>query len=106
MEQAQVSKLVDETVSEAVGESRGGSSPLLGTKMSKDQLYKWIMSITFLGSALLLSSNFEYSRIGFMSFFAGHLIGLYVFRRDPAMLWHNILFSFIDLWGIYRWWFV
>jgi len=102
MKQAQVSKLVDETVSEAVGESRGGSSPLLGTN---DQLYKWIMSITFLGSALLLSSNFEYSRIGFLTFFVGHLMGLYVFRRDPAMFWHNIIFTVIDLWGIYRWWF-
>jgi hypothetical protein len=105
MEQAQVAKLVDAPVSGTGDVSHGGSSPLLGTKMSNDQFYKWIMSITFLGSALLLSSNFEYSRIGFMSFFAGHLIGLYVFRRDPAMLWHNILFSFIDLWGIYRWWF-
>lgn len=105
MKQAQVAKLVDATASGAVDESHGGSSPLLGTKMSKDQKIKWIMSITFLGSALLLSSNFEYSRIGFMSFFAGHLIGLYVFRHDPAMLWHNIIFSFIDLWGIYRWWF-
>jgi hypothetical protein len=72
----------------------------LGTN---DQLFKWIMSITFLGSALLLSSNFEYSRIGFLTFFTGHLMGMYVFRRDPAMLWHNIIFSFIDLWGIYRW---
>ena len=102
MEQAQVAKLVDAPVSGTGDASHGGSSPLLGTN---DQLFKWIMSITFLGSALLLSSNFEYSRIGFLTFFAGHLMGLYVFRRDNAMFWHNIIFTFIDLWGIYRWWF-
>ena len=101
MEQAQVAKLVDAPVSGTGDASHGGSSPLLGTN---DQLFKWIMSITFLGSALLLSSNFEYSRIGFLTFFAGHLMGLYVFRRDNAMFWHNIIFTFIDLWGIYRWW--
>ena len=71
--------------------------------MTRDQFNKWVMSLTFLGSALLLSSNFAYSRVGFITFFAGHLMGLYVFRRDSAMLWHNIIFSFIDLWGIYRW---
>ena len=102
MEQAQVAKLVDAPVSGTGDASHGGSSPLLGTN---DQLFKWIMSITFLGSALLLSSNFEYSRIGFLTFFMGHLMGLYVFRRDNAMFWHNIIFTFIDLWGIYRWWF-
>ena len=103
MDKAQVAKLVDAPVSGTGDASHGGSSPLPGTT---DQLYKWIMSITFLGSALLLSSNFEYSRIGFLTFFAGHIMGLYVFRRDNAMFWHNIIFSFIDLWGIYRWWFV
>lgn len=100
MDKAQVAKLVDAPVSGTGDASHGGSSPLPGTN---DQLYKWIMSITFLGSALLLSSNFEYSRIGFLTFFTGHLMGMYVFRRDPAMLWHNIIFSFIDVWGIYRW---
>ena len=102
MDKAQVAKLVDAPVSGTGDASHGGSSPLLGTN---DQLFKWIMSITFLGSALLLSSNFEYSRIGFLTFFMGHLMGLYVFRRDNAMFWHNIIFTFIDLWGIYRWWF-
>lgn len=100
MDKAQVAKLVDAPVSGTGDASHGGSSPLLGTN---DQLFKWIMSITFLGSALLLSSNFEYSRIGFLTFFAGHLMGLYVFRRDNAMFWHNIIFTVIDLWGIYRW---
>lgn len=73
--------------------------------MNKHQTLKWIMSLLFLGSAVLLSSNVEYSKIGFLTFFLGHLLGLYIFHKeaDRALFWHNIGFSFIDAWGIYRW---
>lgn len=72
--------------------------------MNKDQTLKWIMSLTFLTAALFLSSNFALSKVGYILFGLGHIQGLYVFRRDPAMLWHNIIFGVIDIWGIYRWW--
>ena len=73
--------------------------------MAQDQVIKWCMSITFLVAALFLSSNFAYSKIGYILFGLGHIQGIYVFRQDPAMFWHNILFGAIDIWGIYRWWF-
>lgn len=73
--------------------------------MKSMQQLKWVMTMTFLGSALLLSSNIAISKLGFITFFLGHLIGLYIFHqeRDRALFWHNLGFSFIDAWGIYRW---
>lgn len=70
-----------------------------------DQALKWVMGGLFLGSALILSTNVSYSKYGFITFLIGHLIGIYVFnaRKDRAMLWHNIVFLFVDLWGIFRW---
>lgn len=71
--------------------------------IKNDQLLKWVMGSIFLLSALLLSSNFEYSRFGFITFAIGHVVGLYVFKKDKAMFWHNFVFLGIDFYGIVRW---
>ena len=72
-----------------------------------EQAWKWVMSITFLLSALILSSNVSFSKLGFLTFALGHVLGLAVFYRckDTAMVWHNAIFLCIDSWGIYRWFF-
>ena len=73
--------------------------------MKHEQGWKWLMTILFLISALLLSSNIEISKYGYLLFSAGHTIGCFVFYKykDHAMFWHNIIFLVIDVWGIYRW---
>jgi hypothetical protein len=68
---------------------------------------KWVMAGLFLISALLLTSNISISKIGFLLFLIGHFIGVLVFyiEKDTPMFYHSILFIFIDIWGIYRWYF-
>lgn len=73
--------------------------------MKHEQRWKWLMTILFLVSALLLSSNIDISKYGYLLFAAAHAIGSFVFYKykDHAMFWHNIIFLVIDVWGIYRW---
>lgn len=73
--------------------------------LKHEQAWKWAMSITFLLSALLLSSNIAWSKYGYFTFALGHVMGMMVFYKykDHAMFWHNVVFSSIDAWGIYRW---
>jgi hypothetical protein len=73
--------------------------------MRYEQPLKWLMSGLFLASALLLSSNTHFSKYGYLFFAVAHTLGITIFYkyRDHAMLWNNIIFLTIDLWGIYRW---
>jgi hypothetical protein len=66
---------------------------------------KWFGTICFLSSAILLSSNTEISRYGFIIFFIGHLtLAILFFKlKDHPMFFQNFMFLFIDAWGIYRW---
>jgi len=68
---------------------------------------KWIASALFLFSALLISSNIVLSKWGYVTFFIGHIIFIYCFykTKDIPMIFHNIIFGFIDIFGIYRWFF-
>ena len=67
---------------------------------------KWLGTILFFVAGLLLSSNIEASRWGYILFFIGHIIFIYVFWKDKPMVTQNIMFTAIDVWGIYRWWLI
>ena len=73
--------------------------------LKHEQTWKWVMSFIFLASALTVSSNFAYSKYGYILFGIGHLMGMHIFWRykDHAMFWNNFVFLSIDLWGVYRW---
>jgi hypothetical protein len=74
--------------------------------MALNNVYKWSGTFMFLFAALLLSSNIEISKYGYILFLSGHLTLSYFFWfrvRDTAMFTHNFFFILIDFWGIYRW---
>lgn len=66
---------------------------------------KWTMTILFLFSALIIGLKIDISKIGFITFLIAHLIGVIVFfkLKDKPMLFHNVLFGFVDIFSIYRW---
>jgi len=68
---------------------------------------KWAMTLMFLGSAVTLSANVDFSKLGFITFLLAHIVGIAVFgaTRDRPMFFHSLGFMFIDLFGIYRWFF-
>lgn len=70
-----------------------------------DKIWKWVGTVFFILSALLITTNFEYSKYGMLTFLVGHVIFVYVFlkHKDWAMFWQNFFFIFIDAWGVYRW---
>lgn len=70
---------------------------------SQDSI-KWVGTILFFVAALLLSSNFEYSRYGFIVFAIAHvLLSLLFFKlKDKPMFIQNFVFLFVDLYGIYN----
>jgi hypothetical protein len=65
---------------------------------------KWIGTILFFVAALLLSSNFEYSRWGFVVFATAHMIlsALFFKLKDKPMFIQNFVFLFVDAYGIYN----
>jgi len=65
---------------------------------------KWIGTILFFVAALLLSSNFEYSRWGFVVFAIAHvLLSMLFFKlKDKPMFIQNFVFLFVDFYGIYN----
>jgi len=65
---------------------------------------KWLGTILFFIAALLLSSNFEYSRFGFIVFAIAHIILSTLFYKlnDKPMFVQNFVFLFVDLYGIYN----
>ena len=69
---------------------------------------KLIATFIFLSAGTLLSLNIEISRFGFLLFFVGHVLLSFYFvkHKDWAMTTQNGFFIFIDILGIYRWWFV
>ena len=76
-------------------------------KLNREQIYKWIMTLIFLISALVVSSNLPISKYAYILFGIGHIMGMYVFwkYKDNAMFYNNCIFLLIDSWGIYRWMF-
>jgi hypothetical protein len=66
---------------------------------------KWVMTLLFLFSAIIIGLKVDVSKIGFITFFLAHLIGIVIFfkLKDSPMLFHNVLFAFVDLFSIYRW---
>ena len=65
---------------------------------------KWVGTILFFVAALLLSSNFEYSRYGFIVFAIAHMILSILFfkLKDKPMFIQNFVFLFVDFYGIYN----
>jgi hypothetical protein len=74
---------------------------------NKIEYLKWFGTVCFLSAATLLSSNIEVSRYGFFIFLAGHTALTWLFWRlnDKPMMVQNGFFIFIDVWGLYRWFF-
>jgi len=72
-------------------------------------IYKWIGTVSFLLAAVLLSSNIEESRYGFIVFLLGHITLSYYFafkNKDLPMFVQNFFFIFVDTFGVYRWFLV
>ena len=65
---------------------------------------KWTGTVLFFLAAILLSSNFEYSRYGFIVFFLGHVVlsSLFFYLKDKPMFIQNFVFLFVDAYGIYN----
>ena len=65
---------------------------------------KWLGTILFFIAAILLSSNFEYSRWGFVVFATAHVLlsTLFFYLKDKPMFVQNFVFLFVDLYGIYN----
>lgn len=65
---------------------------------------KWIGTILFFIAAILLSTNFEYSRWGFVVFALAHLLlsSLFFYLKDKPMFVQNFVFLFVDFYGIYN----
>jgi len=76
--------------------------------MFSDEQIKWIGTGMFLVAAILLSSNIEISKWGFILSLIGHiLLALLFFKKgDKPMYLHNASFILIDFWGMYRWFIV
>lgn len=72
------------------------------------QNFKWLGTAMFFIAGILLSSNIEISKWGFIIFLTAHVMYVIIFikENDPPMVANNVLFAGIDMWGIYRWWFV
>lgn len=66
---------------------------------------KWSMTILFLFSALIIGMKIDISKIGFITFLIAHIIGITVFvkTKDTPMIFHNVIFAFVDIFSIYRW---
>ena len=72
--------------------------------IKSDEGTKWIGTILFFIAALLLSSNFEYSRYGFIVFAVAHVMlsALFYKLKDKPLFIQNFVFLFVDLYGIYN----
>ena len=72
--------------------------------MNRIEVAKWSGTVLFFVAAILLSSNFEYSRYGFIVFFLGHVVlsSLFFYLKDKPMFIQNFVFLFVDAYGIYN----
>lgn len=75
--------------------------------LMNDNITKWLSTILFLSAGTLVSLNIEASRFAFPLFLGGHVLLTYFFfkLRDWSLITQNGFFIFIDLVGIYRWFF-
>jgi len=72
-------------------------------------IIKWLGTLCFLSAALLLSSNIDISKYGFILFLIGHIVLSYYFwfrSKDYPMFTQNFFFIGVDVFGIYRWFFI
>ena len=67
----------------------------------------WLATAATIGGALLTASNLgaRVTGIGFIVFLAGSLswIGVSLLTGQQALLWTNIVLTFLNLFGIWRW---
>jgi hypothetical protein len=72
-----------------------------------DQILNWVATVATIGGALLTASNLgaRVTGTGFIVFLFGSLswIGVSVLSDQPALLWTNIVLTFLNLFGIWRW---
>ena len=78
-------------------------------KLSTTDKLKWLGNIFFFTAALFYTSKFEFGYFESAAwaspiFLLGHVLFCFIFwKRDAALLWQNLVFVGVDLWGIYRW---
>jgi len=72
--------------------------------IKSQETMKWIGTVLFFIAAILLSSNFEYSKWGFVVFAIAHVLlsSLFFYLKDKPMFVQNFVFLFVDLYGIYN----
>lgn len=72
-----------------------------------DQILNWVATVATIGGALLTASNLgaRVTGTGFIVFLFGSLswIGVSLMSGQPALLWTNIVLTFLNLFGIWRW---
>jgi len=82
-----------------------GAGPLVGASM--DQWLSWVATAATIGGALLTASNLgaRITGTGFIVFLFGSLswIGVSLMSGQQALLWTNIVLTFLNLFGIWRW---
>jgi len=70
-------------------------------------MLSWVATVATIGGALLTASNLgaRITGTGFIIFLAGSLswIGLSLTSGQQALLWTNIVLTFLNLFGIWRW---
>ena len=72
-----------------------------------DQMLNWVATAATIGGALLTASNLgaRITGTGFIIFLFGSLswIGVSLASEQPALLWTNVVLTFLNLFGIWRW---
>ena len=70
-------------------------------------MLNWVATAATIGGALLTASNLgaRVTGAGFIVFLFGSLswIGVSLASEQPALLWTNIVLTFLNLFGIWRW---
>jgi hypothetical protein len=72
-----------------------------------NEMLSWVATAATIGGALLTASNLgaRITGAGFIVFLAGSLcwIGVSLMSEQQALLWTNIVLTFLNLFGIWRW---
>jgi len=74
--------------------------------ISSYEIIKWVFG-TFMGifGAILVSLNFEYSKYGYVLFTISSFAWVYISisKKDNALLFMQLVFTVINIIGLYQW---
>jgi hypothetical protein len=78
-----------------------------GIGITMNDMLSWIATAATIGGALLTASNLgaRITGAGFIVFLFGSLswIGVSLMSGQQALLWTNIVLTFLNIFGIWRW---